>query len=247
MFQTNDENITEKLHNFIETADSVKKTKSIPELIELYFNISYDDIDNLYTLKYYVEQENNGLMDKVLEFINTLIDVYSKGDSYKLSQIRSINDFFDNEKTLTEKLKRLRETLRDSAGIIIGPVSGVTFKNGNLYMTKKELYPQSDRSFLLHIKSETELDSFVDDLFNKFSSFFSRERSNEIKEKLDYLRESQHFSENGKILCITCYDGDTIKYTLDNKSYLIDNSDGEGIFQEEEVDIEGFPYSVCLI
>lgn len=243
-----DKNISEKINVFIDSIDKKAKesSKTVKEIIEKGLEISYDELTNLYVLKYHIEKEEGEARDKAIRFINCLIDSYSRGSEYKLESIRSVAELFQFDISDSEKDKRLLKLLQDSSGVIKSPYSSMQYEHEKLVSYTKDIFPEEDGSFLYQVSSNAELEDFKIQLFERFSHMFGRDRGNNIKGKIEALLEAGEFDNNPlAFICVVSMRGENPHFMLNNKKIsLVGATD---VFQDEELEIAGFPCQVWLI
>lgn len=247
-YKLDDKNIAEKIALYLSNIDSESKSRgmSIREYIEETLKTSYDDQSSLYILKYYVEKETSEYRDKVIGFLNGLIDIYTRGAVYSLDGMTSIKEMFRYEVNDTEKLVRLTQALREAAGLKDSPFSKTVFHNGRLQKYMKNIIPAADGSILYHVANETEIVRFQEELMLKYSHRFSRERGNQIKERLLYLFTNKACQRDQNVfICIANKDGDYYRLTIDNKRYKLPK---DALTLSREIfKIEGFECVVWIM
>lgn len=242
--------VTATIANFADRIDKecVQKNQTFRERVEQALRIFPDDYNNLYVLKYHIEKECDKKMDQSLSFVNNLIDLYSQGQLFKLDQIKTLNDLLSKDISDSDKFNRLINQLMRNAGVVRSYHSSVNYADGKIMVGMKDVIPQDDGSFLIHLQSTYELDWFTGVLFEKYSYMFSRERSNEIKQSIEMLRFSKAFEgKTEDYLCVGKSKGDVIRFTIFGKRFKVDNSDGEGVCQYDTHEVNGIECGVWLI
>lgn len=241
--------VAQNIVNFIYSIDKLtrKNKTTIRKTIERCLKISKDDIDNLFIIKYHVEKECSDYMDEAIKFINVLIDTYSRGGTYDLDKLRSIDEIFNKDVGVREKISRLTRVLRVNSGVTFSGVNETWYSDNQLKVIIKKVVPENDTSIAYQLKTNKELDFFESEVFSRHSMYFSRERSNEIKESIELLRSHNQFEgKYNEIICIAAKRGDKYVVTLFDEEYSL-KDEGERVLQVHEIEDKGMLYQVWIV
>lgn len=244
--------VTTSFIDFINSVDDIahNKSKTIKQIVESSLKIEQDDIENLYILKYYIEQECQQEMDSCLQFISSLISVYSKGANFKMNSLTSIVDLVETSSNLSARLRGLHKSIIQNSGVIPRGVSEAVFDGNQFIFTRKEVVLDEDGSICYQPESSLDLDIFEHEIFKQYSYKFSRERSNNIKQSFDKFRSAKLFDNScNDLLCISSVTSPTsVTGTVFDLHFSLDDIDTtQPIMENTEFERKGMSFTLWIV